>query len=86
MNILPESATLQEIVDLISKTNEADTSLRDFGDVLTENISYICKGYELTDEDSEFIVYSFLGLEEQGNSKTLQNASKAQKIINKKGK
>lgn len=86
MSNLPESATLQEIVDLISTANESDTSSRDFGEVLAENIANICEYYELTDKDSEFILYSFIGLEEQANSKTLKNASKAQKIINKKGK
>ena len=86
MNNLPETVTLQGITELISKVIEADTSFRKDSEVLIESISKVCDNYELTDQDMNYITYSFLGLEEQANSKTLLNASKAQKIINKKGK
>ena len=86
MNNLPETVTLQGITELISKVIEADTSFREDSEVLIESISKVCDNYELTDQDMNYITYSFLGLEEQANSKTLLNASKAQKIINKKGK
>lgn len=83
MKNLPDSLTLEELLDIISKEMEGTPSEK-FTEKLIITIGILKDVYDIDENANNYILYSVLGLEEQSNKRTLTNAQAAQKIINKK--
>ncbi|MBL5899299.1 hypothetical protein I7V27_10145 [Lelliottia amnigena] len=83
MKNLPDSLTLEELLDIISKEMEGTPSEK-LTEKLIITIGILKDVYDIDENANNYILYSFVGLEEQSNKRTLTNAQAAQKIINKK--
>ncbi|UCQ23895.1 hypothetical protein [Edwardsiella piscicida] len=83
MKNLPDSITLEELLDVISKEMEGTPSEK-LTEKLIITIGMLQDVYDIDEIANNYILYSVVGLEEQSNKRTLTNAQAAQKIINKK--
>ncbi|EFK7550282.1 MULTISPECIES: hypothetical protein [Enterobacterales] len=83
MKNLPDSITLEELLDVISKEMEGTPSEK-LTEKLIITIGMLQDVYDIDENANNYILYSVVGLEEQSNKRTLTNAQAAQKIINKK--
>ncbi|MBA0204177.1 hypothetical protein [Pectobacterium aroidearum] len=83
MKNLPDSITLEELLDVISKEIEGTPS-EQLTEKLIITIGMLQDIYDIDENANNYILYSVVGLEEQSNKRTLTNAQAAQKIINKK--
>lgn len=86
MSQYPEQTTLEELVMIISENIGRLAVENSFTEKLQRELELVEENYELSADDKQYIVYSFTANEDHSNQKTLLNASKAQKIINKKKK
>ncbi|MEE9658728.1 hypothetical protein [Enterobacter cloacae complex sp. CARB60] len=83
MKNLPDSITLEELLEVISKEMEGTPSEK-LTEKLIITIGMLQDVYDIDENANNYILYSVVGLEEQSNKRTLTNAQAAQKIINKK--
>lgn len=83
MKNLPNSLTLQNLIEIISNEMEGTPSEK-ITEKLITTIGILKDTYEIDEKANNYILYSFVGIEEQANKKTLSNAQAALKIITKK--
>ncbi|EMK6559473.1 hypothetical protein GCS57_003476 [Vibrio cholerae] len=86
MSQYPEQTTLEELVNIISENIGNSAVENSFAEKLQRELGLVEENYELSADEKQYIMYSFIGNEDHSNKKTLLNASKAQKIVNKKKK